>query len=137
MDLFVLLQVLRALEGFLADLADVWLEGCVDSEMTGDMVTLCTGCTAVLPLAGETEIVGALSADVVVAEMVVEGLGVDKGLSTILPETFVGRGRGWGGTSGGGGGRRRKSRRGHVGGLWQEGLGVHHVLKEQLLVPRW
>lgn len=128
------------------DLADVGLERRVDwkweneiygearsdngntSEMAGDMITLGTGCAAVLPLAGEAEVVGALAANMVIAEMVVEGLWVDKGLSTVVPETFVGRRRGGGGTSGGGGGRGRKSSRGHVEGQ-EEVLGVHDVLK--------
>jgi hypothetical protein len=44
--------------------------------MAGDMVPLCAGGATVLPLAGETEVVGALAAYVLVAEMVVEGLWV-------------------------------------------------------------
>lgn len=40
------------------------------------MVTLSAGRATVLPLAGEAEVAGALPADVVVAEVVVEGLGV-------------------------------------------------------------
>jgi hypothetical protein len=90
-DLFVLLEVLRALEGFFAylgpsqswlsnrdstNLADMGLEGGVHPEMAGDMVPLCAGGATVLPLAGETEVVGALAAYVLVAEMVVEGLWV-------------------------------------------------------------
>lgn len=58
--------------------------------MAGYVVTLCAGGTTVLPLAGETEIVGALATDVVVAEMVVESLGVGKGLTAVDPETLVG-----------------------------------------------
>jgi hypothetical protein len=96
------------------------------SEMAGDMITLGTGCAAVLPLAGEAEVVGALAANMVIAEMVVEGLWVEKGLSAVAPETFVGRRRGRGRTSGGGGGRGRKSS--HVEGQ-EEVLGVHDVLK--------
>jgi hypothetical protein len=86
------------------------------SEMAGDMVTLGTCCAAVLPLAGEAEVVGALAANMVIAEMVVEGLWVEKGLSTVVPEAFVGRGRGRGVASRGGGGGGRKSSRGHVEG---------------------
>ena len=94
--------------------------------MAGDMVTLCAGCATILPPAGEAEIVGALAANVVIAEMVVEGLWVEKGVCAVIPETSVCRGRRGGGTSGGGRGRGRESRRSHV----VEGQGVvHHVLK--------
>ena len=55
------------------------------SKVARDMVALGTRCTAVLPLAGQTKIVGAFAANVVVAEVVVEGLGVDEGLGTIEP----------------------------------------------------
>lgn len=44
--------------------------------MASNMISLCAAGAAILPLAGETEIVGALAADVVVAEMVVEHLGI-------------------------------------------------------------
>lgn len=97
------------------------------SEMAGDMVTLRTCCAAVLPLAGEAEIVGTLTANVVIAEMVIEGLWVDKGLSTLLPETFVSRRRSGGWASRGSGGGGRKSSRRHDEG--QKVLGVHDVLK--------
>ena len=55
--------------------------------MTSDMVALCTGCSAVFPLAGKTEIVCALSSDVIVAEMVIECFWIEKGLSAVLPKT--------------------------------------------------
>ena len=46
------------------------------SEVTGDVITFCAGGAAVFPLAGETEVVGALPTDVVVAEVVIERLWV-------------------------------------------------------------
>jgi hypothetical protein len=58
--------------------------------MTSNMVALCAGCSAVLPFAGEAEIVCALPANVVVAEMMVESLGVEISSGTVLPETVVG-----------------------------------------------
>ena len=42
------------------------------SEMAGDVVPLRTSGPAILPLAGETKIVGALPTYVVIAKMVVE-----------------------------------------------------------------
>ena len=76
MNLLVLLEVLGALEALLADLAYVGLEGSMNAKMRGDMVALCTGGTAVLPLAGQTEIVGGLAADMVIAQVIVEVLWV-------------------------------------------------------------
>lgn len=74
-------------------------------------------------MASETEVVGAFSADMIVAEMVVEGLGVDEGGIAAEPETLVGLyvllggicvcGRGEGICGGGGGGGRRQGG-GHV-----------------------
>lgn len=49
--LLMLLEVLRSLEGFLANFTDVRLERGVDTEMTGDVVALCTSGTTVLPFA--------------------------------------------------------------------------------------
>lgn len=100
MYLLVLLEILGALEALLADLADMGLERGVDAEMGGDVVALCAGCAAVPPPAGQTEVVCRLAADVVVAEVVVEMLGVDEGLGARVPETLVRRG-------GGGRGRAR------------------------------
>ena len=55
--------------------------------MACDVVALGAGGAAVLPPAGETEVVGGLSADVVVAEVVVEVLGVGEGVGA--PEPFA------------------------------------------------
>ena len=57
------------------------------SEMTGDVVSLCAGGTAILPLASEAKVICALSTDVVVAEMVVERLRVLEGLLAVEPNT--------------------------------------------------
>lgn len=70
-DLLVLLEVLRSFEGLFAYLAHMRFQRGVDSEMAGDVIALGTGRAAVLPPASETEVVGALPADVLVAEMVV------------------------------------------------------------------
>lgn len=60
------------------------------AKMTCNVVTLCAGCSAVLPFAGEAEIVCAFPADVVVAEMMIESLGVEISSRAVLPETVVG-----------------------------------------------
>lgn len=53
--------------------------------MTRDVVSLRTGSVAILPSAGETEVVGALPADVVVTEMVVQELRIIKVGGAFLP----------------------------------------------------
>jgi hypothetical protein len=57
--------------------------------MAGNVISFRTAGSAVLPFAGETEIVGTLATNVVIAEMIVEGLWVAKGLSTVFPKTFM------------------------------------------------
>ena len=63
----------------------------VTSEVAGDVITLRASCTTILPLASETKVVGALPADMVVAEMVVEVFGVGIGFTAVDPETDQGR----------------------------------------------
>jgi hypothetical protein len=77
-NFFVFLEILGTIESLGTYFAGMGLERGVNSEMGSDVVTLCAGGAAVLPSAGETEVVGALSADVVVAEMVVERLWIGK-----------------------------------------------------------
>jgi len=71
----------------------------VTSEVTGDVISLRTSCTAILPFASETKVVGALSADVVIAQVVVEKFGVGVGFTAVGPKTDQGRlvrgRRGW------------------------------------------
>ena len=123
----------------------VWLERCVywgkvselrvkvkdamlTSEMTGDVIALCACCAAVFPFAGETEVVGALATDVVVAQMVVEDLWVCKGARAALPETSVGR-LGAGCRDGGGGERWCCCGRGGIGG---DGVGGRRGVRGRL-----
>jgi hypothetical protein len=55
------------------------------------MIALRTGRCAVFPFASEAEVIGALPAYVIVAEMIVEGLRVRKRLCTVEPLTVVER----------------------------------------------
>jgi hypothetical protein len=63
--------------------------------VTSDMVALCASSRTILPPASQTKIIGALSSDMIVAEMVIEGLGIAVGLSAILPQTLVRDSRCW------------------------------------------
>ena len=53
--------------------------------MRCDMVSLCAGSSTVCPLASETEVVGALTTNVVVAEMEIKKLSVWSDDATVCP----------------------------------------------------
>lgn len=55
------------------------------SEMRGDVIALSAGSTTVLPFAGEAQIAGALAADVIIAQVVVERFGVGEDLVAVDP----------------------------------------------------
>lgn len=55
--------------------------------MGGNMVTFSASSTAILPLAGEAEVIRGFAADVLVAKVVVEALSVGKGSRALLPST--------------------------------------------------
>ena len=74
MSLDMLLQVLRALEGLAAKVTLVWLEGHMDTNMRGDMVSLDGGRTTATPLAGQVEVVGALTANMALTDMFLHSL---------------------------------------------------------------
>ena len=72
MGLDMLLQVLRTLESLSAEIAFVWLQRDVDSNVGGDMITLDSSGTAGIPTAGEVQVVCALSSDMLLADVVLE-----------------------------------------------------------------
>lgn len=78
MNFLMLFEILWALERFLAYLADMRLQRSMDSKMTCYVITFSTGSSTILPFASETQIVCALSADVVVAEMIIEDLWISE-----------------------------------------------------------
>ena len=86
-DALVLLEILRTLEGLATDLARVRLERSVNTKVGGDVVPLGTAHVAAFPLAGEAEVVSALAADVVIAQVLVDNLGVVEDLATVVPST--------------------------------------------------
>jgi len=59
----MLLQILRALKGLATEVAFVRLEGNMDSNVGGDMITLHGGSSARVPATGEIKIVCALATD--------------------------------------------------------------------------
>ena len=72
MRLDVFLEILRTLEGLATELALVWLQGNMDTDVGGDVVTLDGGGAALAPGAGQVEVVGGLAADMALADMLLE-----------------------------------------------------------------
>jgi len=70
----MLLQVLGTLEGFATEVALVRLQGDVDSDVRGDVVTLDGRSTTVAPLTGQIEVVGALTANMALAHVILRSL---------------------------------------------------------------
>lgn len=68
----MLLQVLGALEGLATELTLVRLEGHMDADVRGDVVTLDSGGSARVPLASEVQVVGALAADMALTDVLLE-----------------------------------------------------------------
>ena len=70
----MLFQVLGAFERLAAKLALVWLERNVNADMRGDMVTLNSRRAALAPGARKIQVVCGFSANMDIAEMVLEKL---------------------------------------------------------------
>ena len=70
MGLDVLLEILGALERLSAEVALVWLQGNMDTDVRGDVVALDRRGTARVPLASQVEVVGALPANVPLTDVV-------------------------------------------------------------------
>jgi len=69
MGLDVLLEILGPLERLAAEVALVRLEGHMDADVRGDVVALDRGSAALVPLAGEVQVVGALAANMLLADV--------------------------------------------------------------------
>jgi hypothetical protein len=74
MGLDVLLQILRALEALATELTLVRLERHMDSDVGCDVVTLDRGCAARIPLAGETQVVGAFTTNMALTNVLLTRL---------------------------------------------------------------
>jgi hypothetical protein len=94
-SLDVLLEILRALESFAAEVALVRFQGNMHADMGGDVITLDRRGAAVAPLTGEVEVVGALAADMAFADVVIELFSTRASLAAVLPlaDELVGRHR--------------------------------------------
>lgn len=81
----VLLQVLGTLEALATEVALVRLERNMDTDVRRDVVALDGGCAAIVPAAGQIEIVSALATDMALTNVVIEGLGRLAALGTFVP----------------------------------------------------
>ena len=70
MSLHVLLEILRSLESFAAEVAFVRLQRNVDADVRSDVIALDSGGAAVAPLASEIQIVCALATDMALADVI-------------------------------------------------------------------
>jgi hypothetical protein len=66
----VLLQILGSLESLTAEVALVRLQGNVNTNVRRDVVTLYSSGAAVAPLAGQVEVVGALTTNMALTNVV-------------------------------------------------------------------
>lgn len=71
-SLDMLLQFLRTLESLAAEVALVWLQGDVDANVRGDVITLDGGSSALVPAAGQVEVVGALATDMLLTDVLLQ-----------------------------------------------------------------
>ena len=72
-SLDVLLEVLRPLEGLSTEFTSMWFERYVNTNVRGDVITFYDSYATVSPSACQVEVVGALAADVALADMVLFG----------------------------------------------------------------
>ena len=72
MSLDVLLQILGSLECLTTEVAFVRLQGHVNTNVRCDVVTLHSGSSAIAPLAGQIQVVGALATDVAFAYVILD-----------------------------------------------------------------
>jgi hypothetical protein len=84
-SLDVLLQVLRTLEGLPTEVAFVRLQWNVDSDVGGDVVTLDSCGSALIPSAGQVEVVRTLAADMLLADVLKERLCRCASLRALVP----------------------------------------------------
>lgn len=70
----MLLEILRALECFATEVALVRLQGHMNANVRGDVITLDGGGATCAPLTGQVEVVGALATDVALADVVLDVL---------------------------------------------------------------
>jgi len=65
----MLLQVLRAFKCLTTKVTFVRFEGDMNSNVRGDMITLDSSCIAIIPRAGQSQIISALASDMPLTHM--------------------------------------------------------------------
>jgi hypothetical protein len=65
----VFLEILRTLESFSTEIALMWLERNVDSNMRCDMIALDGGGAALIPTTSEVQVICAFASDMLLADV--------------------------------------------------------------------
>lgn len=81
----MLLQVLRALEALATEVALVWLEWDMDTDVRRDVVALDGCCAAIIPATGQVQVISTLATDMALTNVVIESLGRLAALGTFVP----------------------------------------------------
>lgn len=81
----MLLQVLRTLERLATELTLVRLQGNVNTDVRGDVISLDCSSSARVPLASQVEVVCALTANMTLTDVLVECLGGRELLVASIP----------------------------------------------------
>lgn len=68
----MLLEILRAFEGFTAEIALMRFQRHVNTNMGSNVIPLDSGSTTVAPLAGQVQVVGTLATNMSLANMVLQ-----------------------------------------------------------------
>jgi len=74
MCLYMLLEILRSLEGLATELASMRLQGDVDTDVRGDVVALYNSDTTVTPGTGQIQVISTLATNMTLTDMVLSGV---------------------------------------------------------------
>lgn len=83
LDMF--LQVLGTLEALATEVTLVRLEGNMDTNVRGNVITLDGCCAAIVPATGQVQIISALATDMTLTDVIIEGLRRLAALGTFVP----------------------------------------------------
>jgi hypothetical protein len=83
-SLHVLLQILRTLECLATEVALMRLQWNMDTNVRSNVISLDCGGAAVAPLAGQVQVVGALTTNVTLTNVILYGVSIRKHIRLIV-----------------------------------------------------
>jgi hypothetical protein len=83
-SLHVLLQILRTLECLATEVALMRLQWNMDTNVRSNVISLDCGGAAVAPLAGQVQVVGALTTNVTLTNVILHGVSIRKHIRLIV-----------------------------------------------------